>query len=84
MKTSIDQATFERTILKTDPELFEWMTGVFRDEDRRSVRFLPKQLEAEVSGNTLELSFWLPKGSFATALLIELGNLREVHARAAP
>ena len=84
MKTSIDQATCERAILKTDPELFEWMTGVFRDEDRRSVRFLPKQLEAEVSGNTLELSFWLPKGSFATALLIELGNLREVHARAAP
>ena len=30
MKTSIDQATCERAILKTDLELFEWMTGVFR------------------------------------------------------
>ena len=57
------------------------MTGVFRDEERRSVRFLPKQLEAEVSGHTLELSFWLPKGSFATVLFNELGNLQEAHAR---
>jgi len=36
-----------------------------------------------VSENTLELSFWLPKGSFATAVLNELGNLQEAHARSA-
>jgi len=40
-------------------------------------------LEATVSENTLELSFWLPKGSFATAVLNELGNLQEAHARSA-
>ena len=83
-KTSIEQAAFECSILKIDPELFTWMTGVFRDEERRAVRFLPKQLEAKVSGHTLELSFWLPKGSFATALFNELGNLQEAHARTAP
>jgi len=82
-KTSSEQAAFERSILATDPELYEWMTGVFRDEDRRAVRLLPKQLEATVSENTLELSFWLPKGSFATAVLNELGNLQEAHARSA-
>ena len=82
-KTSIEQAAFECSILKTDPELFTWMTGVFRDEERRAVRFMPKQLEAEVSGHTLELSFWLPKGSYATVLFNELGNLQEAHARAA-
>ena len=82
-KTSIEQAAFECSILKIDPELFTWMTGVFRDEERRAVRFLPKQLEAEGSGHTLELSFWLPKGSFATTLFNELGNLQEAHARAA-
>ena len=70
-KTSIEQAVFECSILKIDPELFTWMTGVLRDEERRAVRFLPKQLEAEGSGHTLELSFWLPKGSFATALFNE-------------
>ena len=52
-------------------------------QERRAIRFIPKQLEAEVSAHTLELSFWLPKGSFATALFNELGNLQEAHARAA-
>ena len=59
------------------------MQGVFRDEDRRAVRVLPKHLDAERSENTLELSFWLPKGSFATAVLNELGDLQEAHARTA-
>lgn len=82
-KTSIEEAAFEWSILKIDPELFTWMTRVFRDEERRAVRFLPKQLEAEGSGHTLELSFWLPKGSFATTLFNQSGNLLEAHARAA-
>ena len=82
-KTSSEQTTFETATLQTDPELFDWMTGIFREEDRRAVRVLPKQLEAEVAENTLDLSFWLPKGSFATAVLNELGTLRESHARTA-
>ena len=61
--SSSEQTAFETAILQTDPELFDWMTGIFRDEDRRAVRVLPKQLEAEVTENTLDLSFWLPKGS---------------------
>ena len=80
-KTSALQAESEAEVLETDPELLKWMRGMFRDEDRRSVRLLPKHLEAKRSGNTLELSFWLPKGSFATALLNELGILQEAHAR---
>jgi tRNA pseudouridine13 synthase len=83
-KTSVRQAESEAMVLGTDPELLDWMRGVFRDEDRRAVRLLPKHLEAERSGNTLELSFWLPKGSFATALLNELGILQEAHARTTP
>lgn len=82
-KTSGLQAETEAVVLRTDPELFDWMKRLFRDEDRRAVRLLPKHLEAERSGNTLELLFWLPKGSFATAVLNELGNLQEAHARAA-
>ena len=82
-KTSSEQNALETATLQTDPELFDWMTGIFRTEDRRAVRVLPKQLEAEVTENTLDLSFWLPKGSFATAVLNELGTLREPYARTA-
>ena len=76
-----EQALKETAVLATDVELYSWMHGVFKDEERRSVRALPKQLEAKVSGNTLELRFWLPKGCFATALLNELGNITEAYAR---
>ncbi len=79
-KTSSEQNAFETATLQTDPELFDWMTAIFRDEDRRAVRVLPKKLEAEVTGNTLDLSFWLPRGSFATAVLNEIGTLRELYA----
>ena len=82
-KTSALQAESEAVVLGTDLELRDWMQGVFRDEDRRAVRVLPKHLDAERSENTLELSFWLPKGSFATAVLNELGDLQEAHARTA-
>ena len=54
---------------------------MFRDEERRAVRVLPKQLEAKVSGDIISLSFWLPKGCFATALLNELGVITEAYAR---
>jgi tRNA pseudouridine13 synthase len=82
-KVSALQAEVEAAVLGSDPELLDWMRGVFRDEVRRAVRLLPKHLEAERSGNTLELSFWLPRGSFATAVINELGNLQEAHARTA-
>ena len=80
-KTSVEQATMETEVLATDAELCGWMRGVFRDEERRAVRVLPKQLEAKVSGDIINLSFWLPKGCFATALLNELGVITEAYAR---
>ena len=80
-KTSAEQAIMETEVLATDAELYGWLRGVFRDEERRAVRIMPKQLEAKVSGNTLCLSFWLPKGCFATALLNELGVVIEAYAR---
>ncbi len=82
-RTSVVQALKETEVLATDKELYGWMLGVFRVEERRAVRIVPKRLEAEVSENTLELSFWLPKGCFATTLLNELGNVIEAHARTA-
>jgi len=57
------------------------MDGVFASEERRAVRVIPKQLVWTQMGTTLELSFWLPRGSFATAVLHELGTFSESHAR---
>lgn len=46
--------------------------------ERRSVRLLPKHLSFRSEGDTLELSFALPAGSFATAVLRELVQYQDV------
>ena len=75
-KTSTEQAAFEGSILKTDPELFAWMTGVFRDEERRAVRFSQSSWKPRCQGIHSNCRFDF-EGSFATALFNELGNLQE-------
>jgi tRNA pseudouridine13 synthase len=80
-KTGERQAEIESRVLEQDPLLYRWLSGIFREEERRSVRVVPKELEWSRSGTTLELSFWLPRGSFATALLHEIGQLTESNER---
>ena len=82
-QTGIEQARVEQAVLDTD-SLARWMRGVFPREERRAVRVIPKELVWNRMGTTLELSFWLPRGSFATAVLHEFGSFSESHARSTP
>lgn len=79
-KTGAAQAAREWQVLDTDPVLCSWLTGVFRDADRRAVRMVPKELVSDQQGSTLKLSFYCPRGAFATAVLHELGVLSESRA----
>lgn len=79
-QTGAAQQAFEDGVLETDP-LASWMRGVFPSEERRAIRVIPKELVWQQMGTTLELHFWLPRGSFATAVLHELGSFSESHAR---
>lgn len=47
------------------------------DADRRSLRVMPKEMHWELSGDTLIVSFFLPKGSYATVLLEQIFELRQ-------
>ncbi len=79
-QTGAKQRAFEDRIIATDV-LAAWMHGVFPSEERRAIRVIPKELVWQHIGTTLELRFWLPRGSFATAVLHELGLFSESHAR---
>lgn len=79
-QTGVAQRAFEDRIMATDA-LTAWMRGVFPSEERRAIRVIPKELVWQQMGTTLELRFWLPRGSFATAVLHELGSFSESHAR---
>ena len=80
LKTGESQAADEWAVLHTDALLSGWLTGVFREADRRAVRVIPKQLVWKQQGSKLKLSFELPRGAFATAVLHELGVLSESRA----
>ena len=48
---------------------------------RRSLTLLPTELEWEFGEGRLTISFQLPRGTFATSLLRELGDFRDASAR---
>ncbi|MEI5639489.1 MULTISPECIES: tRNA pseudouridine(13) synthase TruD [unclassified Pseudoalteromonas] len=62
-------------------EFAKWHQGVAEfgmKNERRALRLIPEELGVEqLDASTLTLSFTLPKGTFATALLRELVNYRD-------
>ncbi len=79
--TGETQATEEARVADLDSQLSTWLAGVFPVEERRAARVVPTELEWVLEGTTLVLSFGLPRGSYATAVLHELGTIVEAHAR---
>lgn len=75
------QAAAERELLAGDAQLWPWLQGVFAKEERRAVRVMPEALQWHLGDGTLELTFTLPRGCFATAVLNELGPCHEYDAR---
>lgn len=67
----------ENEILTRYDSLFNGIIAQRAKREQRSLRVIPKQLNAKIIDTaTIELSFYLPKGSFATALLAELVLLK--------
>ncbi|MBE9516575.1 MAG: tRNA pseudouridine(13) synthase TruD [Proteobacteria bacterium] len=73
---SSDEAyALESRIAATEPELVSGLAGARMDHDRRALRVIPQSLQHEwLADDKLKLSFSLPAGVYATALLRELGR----------
>ena len=75
---SADTLNIEQAIIDTYPELAQGLIAFAVDKDRRALRVNVQDLNWEfVNDTTLELSFTLPAGSYATSVLreiIELGR----------
>lgn len=64
----------ECRIAATEPELVAGLAAARMDHDRRALRVIPQDLSHEwLVDDILKLSFGLPAGAYATALLRELG-----------
>lgn len=61
-----------------------WQQGLEQaglKQERRSLRLLPQQMSWQWSGSDLQLSFFLPAGSYATAVLRELAEISDSSRR---
>ena len=72
---SSDEAyKLECRIATTESELVAGLAAARMDHDRRALRVIPQDLSSEwLADDVLKLSFSLPAGAYATALLRELG-----------
>lgn len=65
-------AQMEHAVLRNWPELTELLIAQRLQASRRSLRLCPAELESDIVGGTLELSFVLPPGAYATTVLREI------------
>jgi len=65
-------AELERVIAASTPDLSAGLAAAGLLQDRRSLRVIPKALSWFFSDTSLQLSFELPAGGYATALLREI------------
>jgi len=70
--SQLDANQYEQSILSDYPTLLSGLEQVGLEQARRSLRLLSPELEWQWQDNCLVLSFSLPVGSFATALLREV------------
>ena len=72
----------ETSVLKNEPELVQGLTQQRIKSSRRPLRVIPQSMEAEWQDEaTLSLSFELPAGSYATAVLRELCDYDDTQRR---
>jgi len=70
----------EMQLIDAEPVLREGLCKEGVKQMRRSLRLSPENFTWQCHQDTLDLSFYLPSGSFATAILNELATVNDVSA----
>ncbi len=72
LPTKADAEALEQSIINQEPDLLAIIRANRMQHDRRPLLVMPKKMSWQIKENELTLSFSLPAGSFATALVREL------------
>ena len=74
--TRDEAGSLEREIAAQDADLVAGLTAARMDQERRPLRLLPKDLRWRwIADDTLEVSFELPAGAYATVVMRELAGV---------
>lgn len=76
-----EPASLEISLATSHPVLSQGLASVGMDQERRALRCRVQELDWVLADHDLELSFSLPSGSFATAVVRELIDYRQTNAR---
>lgn len=68
---------FEQKLAQQHPTIAKTLEDLGLKQERRAINLFPNDLEWSLANDTLNLSFSLPAGTFATAVLRELVQLQE-------
>jgi len=68
---------FEQSFVKQHPSITQTLENLGLKQERRATNLFPNELEWSLTDDTLELSFALPAGTFATSILRELINVED-------
>lgn len=77
LPTKADAQAFELAIVEQEPALVKLVRDNRMRHERRELLLVPEQMTWQFDKNTLTLSFSLPAGAFATAVVRELLDARE-------
>ncbi|NVO98653.1 tRNA pseudouridine(13) synthase TruD, partial [Photobacterium damselae subsp. damselae] len=77
LPTKADAQAFELAIVEQEPALVKLVRDNRMRHERRELLLVPEQMTWQFDENTLTLSFSLPAGAFATAVVRELLDARE-------
>jgi tRNA pseudouridine13 synthase len=68
---------FEQSFVKQHPSITQTLENLGLKQERRATNLFPNELEWSLTNDTLELSFALPAGTFATSILREVINVED-------
>ena len=70
-------AELEHKVFVQQQSVCQALNGLSLQQERRAIKLLPQNMQWHWQDDTLQLSFSLPSGCFATAVLRELVNVNE-------
>jgi tRNA pseudouridine13 synthase len=79
LASELEALQFEQSFVKQHPTITHTLESLGLKQERRAIHLFPNELEWSLAGDTLELSFSLPAGTFATSVLREVIDIEDNH-----
>lgn len=78
LPSKLEAADFEQSIAHKNSDVCGFLSSLGLQQERRSTRLLPENLQWQIQDNRLDIQFSLPSGCFATSVVREVLNAHTI------